>query len=234
MAVLEGALFEKAGVNVSTVFGTFSPEFAPHIPGTDTSTSFWASGISLVIHPRSPYVPIIHMNTRHIVTEKAWFGGGIDLTPAIPQEADTAFFHAQLEAVCAPYDPTFYPRFKQGADDYFFIAHRKEPRGVGGIFYDYLAMQDWAHTMAFTRAVGEAFLPIYSPIVQQNWRKPWGEEERALQMKKRSRYVEFNLVYDRGTLFGLKTGGHIEAILMSLPPQATWPSPFAGTSLQET
>ena len=227
MAILEGSLFAKAGVNVSTVWGEFSPEFKAQIPGTEASPSFWASGVSLVIHPRSPHVPIIHMNTRHIVTEKAWFGGGIDLTPPLPQETDTQFFHEELQRVCDAFDPTFYPRFKEWAETYFYISHRQEPRGIGGIFYDYLGEKSWDVLMDFNCAIGQSFLPIYSEIVRRHWHQPWGDQEAAAQLKKRARYVEFNLIYDRGTLFGLKTGGNPEAILMSLPPQAGWPGSFS-------
>lgn len=226
MALLEGNLFEKAGVNASTVFGTFSPSFAAQIQGCQEDPSFWASGLSLVIHPRSPHVPIIHMNTRHMVTTQAWCGGGIDLTPSIPQTEDTTFFHTTLKTACDAHDETFYPRFKAQADTYFFLPHRNEPRGVGGIFYDSLTMDSWDHAMAFTRAIGEIFLPLYSKLVRRRWRDPWGEKEYNLQLKKRARYVEFNLIYDRGTLFGLKTNGFIEAIFMSLPPLAAWPNPF--------
>lgn len=218
----EGRLFEKAGVNVSTVWGQFQPQFAKEIHGAGEDPSFWASGLSLVIHPRNPRVPPIHMNTRHIVTAKSWFGGGIDLNPIYPLEADTAWFHAQLKAVCDAHGADHYDRFRAWCDDYFFNRHRGEARGVGGIFYDHLE-GDWERDFAFTQAVGEAFLEIYPALVRRHMERPWGEEERRHQLFRRGRYVEFNLLYDRGTRFGLMTGGNPEAILMSLPPLAAWP-----------
>ena len=198
IGLMRGRVFEKVGVNVSTVFGSFAPEFARQIPGADADPRFWASGISLVAHPRSPHVPPAHMNTRHIRTTKAWFGGGADLNPIIADEADTAAFHARLEAACAAFDPDHYPRFKAWADDYFQITHRGEPRGVGGIFYDYLE-GDLERHFAFTRAVGEAFLDIYPQLVARHMDRTWTEAERAHQLERRGRYVEFNLLYDRGT-----------------------------------
>lgn len=226
MALLQGRLFEKAGVNVSTVFGEFSQEFSAAIPGAGQDPRFWASGLSLVIHPRSPHVPIVHMNTRHIVTTTSWFGGGIDLTPVFPDGEQTGFFHQHLEQVCNCFDPTFYPKFKEWADTYFYLPHRGEMRGVGGIFYDDLVVrEDWDVSMEFTKAVGEAFLDVYAPLVRQNWHKPVSASDLEAQLRKRGRYVEFNLLYDRGTLFGLKTGGKTEAILMSLPPLAGWLGP---------
>ena len=223
MAVLRGRVFEKAGVNVSTVAGEFSEEFRARVPGAGQDPRFWASGISVVIHPRSPRVPIAHLNTRFIVTTKGWFGGGGDLTPVFPDEKDTADFHAAFRAACDRFDPGWYPRFKKWCDEYFYLPHRAEARGVGGIFYDELAEGGFARDFAFTQAVGEAFLDVYPRIVRRHMDEPWTEAERQAQIVKRGRYVEFNLLYDRGTLFGLKTGGNAEAILMSLPPLAAWP-----------
>ena len=222
MGLMHGRVFEKIGVNVSTVFGSFAPEFRGQIPGAGEDPRFWASGISLVAHPRSPHVPPAHMNTRHIRTTKAWFGGGADLNPIFAVEADTRDFHAALERACAGLGDDAYPRFKAWADEYFFIPHRGEARGVGGIFYDYLE-DDFERHFAFTRAVGEAFLEIYPKLVERRMDRPWTAAERAHQLVRRGRYVEFNLIYDRGTQFGLKTGGNPKAILMSLPPLVAWP-----------
>ena len=218
---MAGKVFEKVGVNVSTVGGEFAPEFAQSIPGAAEDPSFFATGISLVAHMANPHVPAVHMNTRFLTTPQRWFGGGADLNPAIPCEEDTEAFHARLRAACAAHDPTFYPRFSKWADEYFWIPHRNVPRGVGGIFYDHLEGHFDAH-FAFTRDVGEAFLDIFPQIVRKRMDMPFNDEDLDRLLTFRGRYVEFNLLYDRGTLFGLKTGGNIDAILMSLPPLAKW------------
>ncbi len=223
MSIMRGRVFEKVGVNISTVGGRFPADFAKQIPGAEDDPRFWASGISLVAHLRSPLVPAVHMNTRHIVTTKAWFGGGSDLNPMYPVEADTAAFHAALKAACDRHDPDYHARFKAWCDDYFFIKHRGEPRGVGGIFFDNLDSGDWDADFAFTRDVGLAILDIYPRLVRRHMAEPWTEEQRRHQLVKRGRYAEFNLIYDRGTKFGLMTGGNPEAVLMSLPPEAAWP-----------
>ena len=223
ISVMRGQVFEKVGVNISTVSGEFSPEFRNEIPGASQDPRFWASGISLVAHMCSPLVPAAHMNTRHIVTGKAWFGGGADLTPIYPDEAAAKEFHAGLAAACGSYDGDCYERFKKWCDEYFFLKHRGEPRGAGGIFFDYLDSGDQERDFALLRSVGEAFLTVFAAIVRARMQLTWTEEQRRHQLVRRGRYVEFNLLYDRGTVFGLKTGGNPEAILMSLPPLVAWP-----------
>jgi coproporphyrinogen III oxidase len=218
---MTGEIFEKVGVNVSTVGGRFSDEFASQIPGAEEDPSFFATGISLVAHMANPHVPAVHMNTRFLTTTRRWFGGGADLNPAIPYQEDTDAFHARLRAACAAHDPTFYPRFSKWAEEYFWLPHRKVARGVGGIFYDRLEDHFDEH-FAFTRDVGEAFLDIFPKIVRARMDTPFSDADLATLLEFRGRYVEFNLLYDRGTLFGLKTGGNIDAILMSLPPVAKW------------
>jgi coproporphyrinogen III oxidase len=219
--VMKGKVFEKVGVNVSTVGGRFNPEFAKTIHGAAEDPSFFATGISLVAHMANPHVPAVHMNTRFLATTRRWFGGGADLNPPIPYEEDTADFHARLRAACAAHDPTYYARFAKWADEYFFIPHRGVHRGVGGIFYDHLE-GFFDQNFAFTRDVGEAFLDVYPRLVRRRMGTPFTDADRATQLAWRGRYAEFNLIYDRGTLFGLKTGGNVDAILMSLPPLATW------------
>ena len=224
--LMKGKVFEKVGVNVSTVSGAFSPQFADQINGASAEQpEFTATGISLVAHMRNPHVPNVHMNTRFLTTQAAWFGGGADLNPALPYDDDTERFHARLRAACSAHNPTYYDKFKKWADDYFFIPHRNVHRGVGGIFYDHLECDDdpsFDRNFAFTKDVGEAFLDVYPQLVRGRMETEWTDEEKLQQLEWRGRYAEFNLVYDRGTLFGLKTGGNIDAILMSLPPEAVW------------
>lgn len=219
--VMKGRVFEKVGVNVSTVGGAFEGDFAKTIHGAGEDPSFFATGISLVAHMANPHVPAVHMNTRFLTTTKRWFGGGADLNPPLPYAEDTADFHARLQAACDAHDPAYYPRFKAWADDYFYIPHRKVHRGVGGIFYDHLE-GDWEADFAFTQDVGRAFLDIYPKLVRRRMEQPFDDADRQRQLEWRGRYAEFNLIYDRGTLFGLKTGGNVDAILMSLPPMAAW------------
>ena len=224
IGLMKGRVFEKVGVNTSTVHGNFSEQFRKEIPGAEESGgAFWASGISLVAHMHSPRVPAVHMNTRMIVTSKSWFGGGSDLNPMVPVEQDTADFHAAFKAACDAHGAEKYPKYKAWCDEYFFIKHRNEARGVGGIFYDYLDTGDWDDDFAFTQDVGKTFLQIYPELVRRHVQEPWTEAEREHQLYRRGLYAEFNLVYDRGTRFGLMTGGNPEAVLMSLPPVAKWP-----------
>lgn len=219
--LMKGKVFDKVGVNVSTVGGEFQGDFAKTIHGAGNDPKFTATGISLVAHMANPHVPAVHMNTRFLTTQKRWFGGGADLNPPLPYDEDTADFHARMKLACDAHGADYYDRFKAWADDYFFIPHRNVHRGVGGIFYDHLE-GDFDANFAFTRAVGEAFLDIYPKLVRRRMNMAFTHADRAQQLEWRGRYAEFNLVYDRGTLFGLKTGGNIDAILMSLPPLATW------------
>ncbi len=222
ISIMKGKVFEKVGVNFSEVFGEFSPKFQSQIPGAKTDPTFWASGISLVAHMYSPHIPAIHMNTRFIVTEKEWFGGGIDLTPTFPEEYETNYFHKELKKVCDNYETKCYEKFKRSCDEYFFLPHRNEPRGVGGIFFDQLSTENWNKDFSFIQDVGRSIKKIFPFIIEKKITKEWSEEEKQHQLVKRGRYVEFNLIHDRGTKFGLETDGNTEAILMSLPPHASW------------
>lgn len=222
MSIMRGHCFEKVGVNISTVFGEFLPEFSKNIPGTENSRAFFATGISVVAHINSPLIPAAHFNTRYIETENSWFGGGGDLTPFYQDEEEKVTFHNAFRVVCDQYHSSYYSKFSKQCDEYFYLKHRKEPRGVGGIFYDYLNTENFDNDFSFTQDVGKAFLAVYPKLIRQKMWLPWTEAEKNYQLIRRGRYVEFNLLYDRGTMFGLMTGGNVAAILMSLPPIVHW------------